>query len=131
MQAMTPSTAAQRVLDALAATDTPDPPSDLFAEGAVTWHSFDEVEEPTLVHTMATLRAIRAVIPDFTMSDVRATGDDQQTGLARYVLTGTLPDGSRLHAPAAMVIHLEGGLVTRLEEYVDTAQLAPLFAALG
>ncbi len=69
MQVMTPSTAAQRVLDALAATDTPEPPADLFAEGAVTWHSFDEVEEPTQVHTIATLRAIRAVIPDFTMSD--------------------------------------------------------------
>ncbi|MEJ2867991.1 hypothetical protein WCD74_09465 [Actinomycetospora sp. OC33-EN08] len=128
---MTPTTVAQRVLEALAATDTPEPPEDLFAGGCVTWHSFDEVEAPTVPDTFATLRTIRAVVGDFTMSEVRATGDGEGTGVARYVLTGTLPDGARLRAPAAMVIHVADGRAVRLEEYVDTAQLAPLFAALG
>ncbi|MEJ2861656.1 hypothetical protein [Actinomycetospora flava] len=60
------------------------------------------------------------------MTDVRA-GD----GFAQYVIVGTLPDGSALRAPAALAVHVEGGMVTRIEEYVDTAQLAGLFALLG
>jgi ketosteroid isomerase-like protein len=125
------TSAAQRVLAALAATDTPEPPDDLFAPGAITWHSFDEVEAPTVPDTFASLRAIRAVVPDFTMSDVRVSDADDGVGLARYVITGTLPDGGRLRAPAAMAVVVEGDRVTRLEEYVDTAQLARMFAALG
>ncbi|MDL5156418.1 nuclear transport factor 2 family protein [Actinomycetospora termitidis] len=127
----TTTTVAQRVLEALAATDTPEPPDDLFAPGAITWHSFDELEAPTVPGTFDTLRAIRAAVPDFTMSGIRATGDGERTGIARYVLTGTLPDGSTLRAPAAMVIDVQDGRAARLEEYVDTGQLAPLFAALG
>jgi ketosteroid isomerase-like protein len=115
----------RRVLDALADTSS-EVPDGLFAPGAITWHSFDEVEAPTVPDTFATLRAIREKVPDFTMTDVR-TGE----GFAQYVLAGTLPDGSALRAPAAMAIHVEGGLVTRIEEYVDTAQLARLFALLG
>ncbi|MDD7939726.1 hypothetical protein PHK61_14975 [Actinomycetospora lutea] len=115
----------RRVLDALADTSS-EVPDDLFAPGAVTWHSFDEVEAPTVPDTFATLRAIREKVPDFTMTDVR-TGD----GFAQYVIVGTLPDGSALRAPAALAIHVEDGLVTRLEEYVDTGQLAGLFALLG
>ena len=120
---------AGRVLDALASTTADGPPPDLFAPGAVTWHSFDEIEAPTVPATFDSLRAIRAVVPDFTMVDVRASGGEP--GLAQYVVTGTLPDGSRLHAPAALVVHTENGLVTRIEEYVDSGQLATLFAALG
>jgi uncharacterized protein len=115
----------RRIVEALADPSS-EPPDGLFAPGAVTWHSFDEVEAPTVPDTFATLRAIRAVVPDFTMTDVRA-GE----GYAQYVVTGTLPDGSTLRAPAAAVLHVEDGRCTRIEEYVDTGQLAPLFAALG
>lgn len=122
---------AARVLAALGDPATPDPPADLFAEGAVTWHSFDEVEAPTVPDTMASLRAIRGVVPDFTMTDVRPGPQDGETSTVRYVVVGTLPDGAALRAPAAMVVHVVDGRATRLEEYVDTGQLAPLFAALG
>lgn len=116
---------AAQVVDALAHPAS-EPPEGLFAPGAVTWHSFDEVEAPTVPDTFATLRAIRSKVPDFTMTDVRA-GD----GFAQYVIVGTLPDGSALRAPAALAVHVEGGMVTRIEEYVDTGQLAGLFALLG
>lgn len=115
----------RQVVEALADLSSA-PPEGLFAPGAVTWHSFDEVEAPTVPDTFASLAAIRAVVPDFTMTELR-TGD----GYAQYVVTGTLPDGSTLRAPAALVVHVDGGMVTRIEEYVDTGQLAPLFALLG
>ncbi|GAA4883032.1 nuclear transport factor 2 family protein [Actinomycetospora straminea] len=115
----------RRVVDALADTSS-EVPEGLFAPGAVTWHSFDEVEAPTVPDTFATLRAIRGQVPDFTMTEVR-TGE----GFAQYVVTGTLPGGQTLRAPAALAIHVSDGLVTRIEEYVDTGQLTPLFALLG
>jgi ketosteroid isomerase-like protein len=123
-------TIAGRVLDALASTTADGPPPGLFADGAITWHSFDEVDAPTVPDTFASLRAIRAVLPDFTMADVTAHDVGPGLGLAQYLITGTLPDGSRLRAPAAMVVHHDGSAVTRIEEYVDTGQLAPMFAAL-
>ena len=88
-------TIARQVVEALADPSST-PPEGLFAPGAVTWHSFDEVEAPTVPDTFASLVAIRAVVPDFTMSELR-TGDRY----AQYVVTGTLPDGSTLRAPAA------------------------------
>jgi ketosteroid isomerase-like protein len=105
---------------------------DVFAPGAVTWHSFDEIEAPTDPGTVETLRAIRKVVPDFRMDDVRATETVDGLGFARYTITGTLPDGTVFRAPAALAVHSdEAGKVTRIEEYVDTAQLAGLFGALG
>ncbi|WP_224387219.1 nuclear transport factor 2 family protein [Pseudonocardia sp. ICBG1293] len=121
-------TAAARVVDALT---TLDPGEGLFAPGAVTWHSFDGVEAPTVPDTVESVRAIRRVVPDFGMAEVR-THDAGAVSVAQYTLRGTLPDGGVFRAPAVLVVHTgDDGRVTRIEEYVDTAQLAPLFAALG
>lgn len=120
---------AARVVEALR---TLEPDEDLFAPGAVTWHSFDEVEAPTVPNTLETLRAIRAVVPDFHMVEVRTSPAVDGISWARYTFTGTLPDGGAVRAPAALAVHVDSaGRVTRLEEYIDTGQLAGLFAALG
>lgn len=120
---------AARVVDALM---TLDPGETLFAPGSITWHSFDEVEAPTCPDTFEAVRAIRAVVPDFGMYEVRAQGSDGPVSWARYVLRGTLPGGGTFRAPAALAVHIDAdGRVERIEEYVDTAQLAPLFAELG
>lgn len=105
---------------------------DVFAAGAVTWHSFDEIEAPTDPATLESLRAIRTVVPDFRLDDARTTPVADGLSFARYTVTGTLPDGTVFRAPAALAVHSdETGAVTRIEEYVDTAQLAGLFAALS
>jgi ketosteroid isomerase-like protein len=120
---------AARVVDALM---TLDPGETLFAPGSVTWHSFDEVEAPTVPATFDSVRAIRSVVPDFGMYEVRAHDTDGPVSWAQYTLRGTLPDGGTFRAPAALAVHVDDdGRVVRVEEYVDTGQLAPLFAALG
>lgn len=125
----TTTTPAARVLDAIA---TLEPEAGLFAPGAVTWHSFDEVEAPTVPDTIETVRAIRTVVPDFAMTEARTSPPVDGVSWARYVITGTLPDGTTFRAPAAMAVYVDdAGQVVRLEEFVDTAQLAGLFAALG
>ncbi|MEJ8281095.1 hypothetical protein [Pseudonocardia spirodelae] len=121
-------TAAARVVDALM---TLDPGESLFAPGAVTWHSFDEAEAPTVPDTIEAVRAIRRVVPDFGMYEVR-THDAGPVSFAQYTLRGTLPGGGAFRAPAVLAVHTgDDGRVVRIEEYVDTGQLAGLFAALG
>lgn len=119
---------AGRVVNAL---NTLDPGSGLFADDAVTWHSFDEVEAPTVVGTIESVRAIRGVVPDFRLDDVRTSPPADGLAWARYTVTGTLPDGAVFRAPAALAVHVDpSGRVSRIEEYIDTGQLAGLFAAL-
>ncbi|GAA1845634.1 hypothetical protein GCM10009836_26490 [Pseudonocardia ailaonensis] len=120
---------ADRVVQAL---NTLEPEDGLFAADAVTWHSFDEVEAPTVPDTLESVRGIRTVVPDFGLVEVRTTPLVDGVSWARYAVTGTLPDGTAFRAPAALAVHVDGsGQVTRIEEYVDTAQLAGLFAALS
>lgn len=122
-------TPAARVVDALMALE---PDESLFAPGSVTWHSFDEVEAPTVPDTLDSVRAIRAVVPDFGMYDVRVHDTGGPVSWAQYTVRGTLPDGRTFRAPAALAVHTGAdGRVVRIEEYVDTGQLGPLFAALG
>jgi ketosteroid isomerase-like protein len=120
---------AARVVEALR---TLDPGDDLFAPDAVTWHCFDEIEAPTVPNTLDTLRAIRAVVPDFHMVEVRTSPVVDGISWARYTFTGTLPDGTAVRAPAALAVHVDAaGRVTRLDEYIDTGQLAGLLAAMA
>jgi uncharacterized protein len=42
------------------------------------------------------------------------------------VLRGTAPDGTKMEVHAILRIYLDGDRITRVEEYLDTAQTAPL-----
>jgi ketosteroid isomerase-like protein len=44
----------------------------------------------------------------------------------QHVLRGTAPDGTPLEVPAMMRVTVADGRITRLEEYLDTAQVAAL-----
>jgi ketosteroid isomerase-like protein len=105
----------------------PDPA--IFADDAVSWHNYDELEIPTIPDSFDAIRAIRTVVPDFRIDTDLRTSEVGEMSIAQYTVSGTLPDGSALRAPAVMVIHHRDGKVVRVEEYVDTAQLAGLFAA--
>ena len=98
--------------------------------GAVLWHNFDEVETP-LASAFDIFAAIRAVLPDFGFDEVSAVVAGVDRSIAQYVCTASLPDGSTFRAPACAVLTEERGLLHRVEEYVDSAQFAPVFALLG
>ena len=115
----------------ITALDTLTVDHELIADGATAWHNFDNLDM-ALVDTFESVRTIRAKAPDFRFTDVRATptGDDG-IAVARYTFRGTLPDGGEVAAHACLVVHTAGGKVTRIEEYLDTAQLAPILALLA
>ena len=48
----------------------------------------------------------------------------------QHVLTGIAPSGARLDVPAMMRVWVEDGCVTRIDEYLDPADLAPLLKPL-
>jgi ketosteroid isomerase-like protein len=103
----------------------------LFAADAVSWHNFDEVDVQTEPESYDAVRAIRTVVPDFDFHEIRTHDTGGGVSVAQYVILGTLPDGATLRVPGVLIAHSCGGRITRLEEYVDTAQLAPVFALLG
>ena len=45
----------------------------------------------------------------------------------QHVLRGTAPGGRELEVPACMVVTVEDGLITRIDEYFDSKHVAPLF----
>jgi hypothetical protein len=44
----------------------------------------------------------------------------------QHVLTGIAPSGARLDVPAMMRVWVENGCVTRVDEYLDSAQVSVL-----
>ena len=117
-----------RVIAALADVRADD---DVVAPGCVSWHNFDEAEVPTVPDSFEGLRAVHRVVSDYRVTEVVAHEADEGVSFAQFVLVGTLPDGSALRAPGVLVAHARDGKVIRLEEYLDTGQLARVFALLA
>lgn len=121
------TTPVSRVIDAFQANAMP---AGLFSDDATAWHNFDELDL-RIAESFGMVAAILAVVPDFRFDERRhhpAAGD---VSVAQYILRGTLPDGSQLRIPGCLVAHTEDDRVVRIEEYLDSAQLAPLVAAVG
>jgi ketosteroid isomerase-like protein len=96
----------------------------IYAEDAVIWHNDDKAEQ-TPDENLRVLRWVTRNIKDLRYEDMRrhetATGFIQQ-----HVLRGIAPNGTPLDIPACIVCTVVDGRVTRLEEYLDSAQTAPL-----
>lgn len=96
----------------------------LCAEGALTWHNFDEVEVTT-DQTVRTVAWLHRAVPDLAWVDValKATSDGW---VSQTILTGTAPGGA-LRAHSCVVVTLDAdGKVARTDEYLDPAQTSVL-----
>ncbi len=93
------------------------------------WHNFDLVEQ-TRAENLATLRWVIANVADRRYEIVRREAFGGGAGvLQQHILHGTVSaTGATLMVPAALVVLLADGLITRLDEYLDTAQVAVLRA---
>jgi uncharacterized protein len=117
---------AQTMMDAIAA-GTPDAVP--LADDAVMWHNYDPVEQPA-AQAAANLAAMQAALPDCRFEEVRVHGAGA-VSVAQYVFAATLPDGSSVRAPGCFIVHERDGLIVRIEEYMDSAQLAPIAVAMA
>lgn len=94
----------------------------LCAPGSVTWHNFDEVEVP-VEGTLAAIAWLHRKVPDLAWETLAVT-PTPGGWVSQSVMTGTAPGGP-LRVHSCVVVTLDaGGLVARVEEYLDPAQTA-------
>ncbi|HSP03074.1 MAG TPA: nuclear transport factor 2 family protein [Acidimicrobiales bacterium] len=76
---------------------------------------------------LRTLGWVVANLTDRRYEEIRRHRTD--TGVVQqHVLRATTAAGRRVAVPACMVITIDGGRITRLEEYLDSAHIAELTA---
>jgi uncharacterized protein len=95
----------------------------LYADDATVWHNFDQIDQPVGDNLRILSRLHHAVAGLRYTEITRVILDDGF--VQQHVLTGAAA-GGRLEVPAMMRVTVSDGAITRIEEYLDTAQLAPL-----
>lgn len=97
---------------------------DCYAPQARIWHNTDEVEQ-TREANIDTLRQFIRLIPSRVYAERRLHifqgGFSQQ-----HELRGVRRDGANVRLPACVICSVAGGQITRLDEYMDSAQVAAL-----
>lgn len=96
----------------------------LYSPDATAWHNTDGVDQPMESREPIRQR-LRQLIPDFRFDDAEPHGFDGGF-VIQYVVRGTLPDGSELSSPACTVGTVKDGLITRVQEYIDSAHIQKL-----
>lgn len=95
-----------------------------YAPDAKLWHNTDGIEQ-TVDQNMKVLDWFIRTLPDRNYRVVRR--EALKDGfLQQHVLEATLPDGTKWAMDACVVVRIENGLITRLDEYLDSAQGAAL-----
>jgi ketosteroid isomerase-like protein len=114
---------ADRFVAALEADDA-DTIRELYAPDVTVWHNFDQVEQ-NRDQSLAVLAWVGRKMPNRRYDEIRRviTPDGY---VQQHVLRGTAPDGSPMEVPAVLRVYCDDGRITRVEEYLDTAQTAAL-----
>ncbi len=114
---------AERFVGAIQSGDT-DTVRACYAPDAKLWHNTDGIEQ-TVDQNMKVLGWFIRVLPDrnyrVTRREALPDGFVQQ-----HVLEATLPDGTKWAMDACVVVRIENGVITRLDEYLDSAQAGAL-----
>jgi uncharacterized protein len=120
-------TVARRLTHAIV-TGNADVLASLYTPNAIIWHNTDQIEMSSS-EVLDLVRAIRAVAN--CAVDVSSTLVTERGFVQTQRNTYTFRDGRSTFFHAALLATLDGeGRILRLEEYLDSAGLAPLLAAL-
>ena len=97
-----------------------------YAADAKIWHNTDGIEQ-TVDQNMAVVEWLFRTLPDRRIRILRR--DALPDGfLQQLVMEATLPDGTPWALDACVIVRIKDGLITRLDEYLDSAQAAALRA---
>ncbi len=91
-----------------------------YSDDAVIWHNYDQIEQHK-ADNLRTLQYVIATVQGRSYDDVRRTVLDDGF-VQQHVLRGTAPGGP-LEVPAMLRVWVADGRITRLDEYLDTAQV--------
>ena len=98
----------------------------IYAPDAQIWHNHDGVTQDVA----ANLRVLGWVVRNVAglrYEEVRRTATPDGF-VQQHVLRGKAPNGKPLEVEACIVCRVEAGRITRLDEYLDSAQIAALQA---
>lgn len=114
---------AERFVDAIEGGDV-EAVRACYAPDAKIWHNNDGLEQ-TVDQNIKVLNWFMRKLPDRKYRIVRREALSDGF-LQQHVLEATLPDGRPFKMSACCVIRMQGGLITRLDEYIDSAEAAQL-----
>lgn len=97
-----------------------------YAPDAKLWHNTDNIEQ-TPDQNMKVLEWFIRTLPDRNYRVIRREALPDGF-LQQHVLEATLPDGTKWAMDACVVVKIENGVITRLDEYMDSARSAELRA---
>jgi hypothetical protein len=127
MSRVNPLAVATRLTGAIA-TGNADVLASLYAPNAFIWHNTDRIEM-SLGEVVDLLRALKTVAD--CAVDVSSTLVTDHGFVQTQKNTYTFRDGRTTSFDAALLATLDGdGRIIRLDEYLDSAGLVPLLAAL-
>jgi ketosteroid isomerase-like protein len=95
-----------------------------YAPDAKLWHNTDNIEQ-TVDQNMKVLDWFIRTLPDRYYRVIRREALSDGF-LQQHVLEATLPDGTKWAMDACVVIKIENGHITRLDEYMDSAKTMQL-----
>ncbi|MEX0782448.1 MAG: nuclear transport factor 2 family protein [Dehalococcoidia bacterium] len=114
---------AERLFSAIERGDL-DTVRELYAPGCEIWHNNDQ-QVQTVEQNMRTLIWVTTNVKGFRYEDVKRQATE--TGfIEQHMTCGTGPSGVEFRFPACIVVTIVDGKISRLDEYFDSAHLAPL-----
>lgn len=114
---------AERFVDAIEGGDV-EAVRACYAPDAKIWHNNDGLEQ-TVDQNIKVLNWFMRKLPNRKYRIVRREALSDGF-LQQHVLEATLPDGRPFKLSACCVIRMQDGVITRLDEYIDSAEAAQL-----
>ncbi len=112
---------AQRLFEAIETGDV-GAVRDLYAQDAVIWHNTDGIEQ-TAEQNLATLAWVVENLAERRYEDISRSITDRGF-VQQHTMRWTKADGTRAELPACIVATCSDGLITRIDEYLDSAHVA-------
>lgn len=99
---------------------------DLYSPDVVIWHNTDGREQ-SADQNLATLMWVVENLAERRYEDVRRSVTDRGF-VQQHMMRWTKADGTRAELPACIVATCADGLITRIDEYLDSAHVARITA---
>ncbi|MYR05772.1 ketosteroid isomerase [Gordonia sp. SID5947] len=101
----------------------------MYTDDAMIWHNEDRSAQ-TVDQNLRVLGWLSRTVARLRYRDVRRIVHDSGF-VQQHVLTGVLDDGTELSIPAALFVDVTDEMICRIDEYVDSAHIAPLRAMVA
>jgi ketosteroid isomerase-like protein len=116
---------ATRFMQALDVADA-DAVREIYSPGARIWHNFDNKVQ-SVEENIKSMHWLHSKLSNVDY-DIQKQFVIEDGFLQEHILRGTLASGEPFALHACAICKVEGGRITELREYLDTAEAKPLFA---